>query len=426
VKGESRGDGASVPTLGWRGVALVVGPGLVVMLADTDAGSVITAAQSGAQRGYELLPLQFLIIPVLFMVQELTVRLGLGTGKGYGELILQRFGRAWALPWIVTLAVSCFGALVTEMSGLAGVGQLFGVPAWQTITISVVLIFLMVSTGSYRSVERAALFLGMFELAFLAVAWKASPSGGELLAQVAHAPLGDTGYLYLLAANLGTSVMPWTVFYQQSAMIDKGLASGDMKIARLETLSGAIICQLITAAVLIAAAATLGRQGSGASLDNVPQIAEAFTSALGYTVGRVVFAVGLSGGALVAVIVVCLSVAWAAGEVTGFRHSLEHHPTDAPWFYAAFGVILVASGLLVVSGINLVRFSIGVGVLNALFLPIVLAFLFRLARTAPPLRHRLKGGYALLVGLVFIATGGFGLYAAILGTVGWSGGFHGD
>jgi hypothetical protein len=80
----------------------------------------------------------------------------------------------------------------------------------------------------------------------------------------------------------------------------------------------------------------------------------------------------------------------------------------------------------VVSGINLVRFSIGVGVLNALFLPIVLAFLFRLARTAPPLRHRLKGGYALLVGLVFIATGGFGLYAAILGTVGWSGGFHGD
>jgi Mn2+/Fe2+ NRAMP family transporter len=270
VKGESRGDGASVPTLGWRGVALVVGPGLVVMLADTDAGSVITAAQSGAQRGYELLPLQFLIIPVLFMVQELTVRLGLGTGKGYGELILQRFGRAWALPWIVTLAVSCFGALVTEMSGLAGVGQLFGVPAWQTITISVVLIFLMVSTGSYRSVERAALFLGMFELAFLAVAWKASPSGGELLAQVAHAPLGDTGYLYLLAANLGTSVMPWTVFYQQSAMIDKGLASGDMKIARLETLSGAIICQLITAAVLIAAAATLGRQGSGASLDNVP------------------------------------------------------------------------------------------------------------------------------------------------------------
>jgi Mn2+/Fe2+ NRAMP family transporter len=425
VKSGSSGERARAPIFGWQGIALAVGPGLVVMLADTEAGSVITAAQSGAQRGYELLSLQLLIIPLLFMVQELTVRLGFGTGKGYGELILQRFGRLWALPWILTLAVSCFGALVTEMSGLAGVGQLFGVPIWQTISLSVALIFLMVCTGSYRSVERIALFLGLFELAFLAVAWKAAPAGGQLLAQLTHVPLTDSGYLYLVAANLGTSVMPWTVFYQQSAIVDRGLGSSDMRIARFETLFGAIICQLVTAAVLIAAAAAIGKHG-GATLDNVPQIAAAFTAALGDTVGRVVFAVGLSGGALVAVIVVCLSAAWAAGEVTGFRHSLEHHPAEAPWFYGAFGVILAGSGLVVASGVSLVRLSVGIGVVNAVFLPVVLLFLYRLARTALPLRHRLKGTYAVVVGLVFVIAGGLGLYAAILGSFGWSSIFHGD
>src|SRR5450631_2347128 len=155
-----------------RHVAMAIGPGLVVMLADTEAGSVITAAQSGAQWGYRLLLLQFLIIPLLFAVQELSIRLGLGTGMGYGELVRKRFGRGLAMLATITLVVSCFGALVTEMSGLAGAGQLFGIPVWQTISVLIVLIFGMVCTGSYHSVERIAIFLGMFEVAFLVVAWK--------------------------------------------------------------------------------------------------------------------------------------------------------------------------------------------------------------------------------------------------------------
>lgn len=405
-------------SLGWRNVVTSVGPGLVVMLADTDAGSVITAAQSGAQWGYRLLLLQFLIIPILFAVQELTVRLGLATGKGFGELILQRFGRIWAFLSMATLVVSCLGALVTEMSGLAGVGQVFGVPVWQTITLLIVLIFAMVCTGSYHSVERIAIFLGLFELAFLVVAWKAHPDGGEILAEIQHAPLGDAGYLYLLAANLGTSVMPWTVFYQQSALIGKGLTVEHIRPARIDTFFGALLCQLVTAAVLVAAAATIGRQNHGVSLDSVPQIANAFTAVLGDTVGQIVFAIGLSGGALVATIVVCLTSAWAIGEITGFRHSLEHHPFEAPWFYSAFAVILVGGGVLVASGVSLVRLSIATGVINALLLPVVLGFLYLLARNALPEPHRLKGTYAKAVGLLFLVTAGLGLYAGIFGVLG--------
>ena len=132
-----------------RRIVLAFGPGFVVMLADTDAGSVITAAQSGTTWGYRLVLFQILIIPVMFMVQESTARLGLGTGKGYGELILKRFGRGWALLSSAILGLSCLGALVTELSGLAGVGQMFGIPIAQTVTITVTAIFAMVWTGSY-------------------------------------------------------------------------------------------------------------------------------------------------------------------------------------------------------------------------------------------------------------------------------------
>src|SRR5512136_2503756 len=111
----------------------VTGPGLVVMLADTDAGSVITAAQSGAQWGYRLLLLQVVLIPILFVVQELTVRLGVVTGKGHGELIRDQYGRVWAWVSVGTLAFACIGALLSELSGLAGVGLLFGVPIWLTM-----------------------------------------------------------------------------------------------------------------------------------------------------------------------------------------------------------------------------------------------------------------------------------------------------
>src|SRR5208337_4588988 len=157
-------------------------PGLVVMLADTDAGSIITAAQSGAQWGYNLLLLQLILVPVLFVVQELTVRLGIVTGKGHGELIRDHFGRKWAWVSVGTLALACLGALLSELSGLAGVGLMFGVPAWLTMTVVVCGLTLMAYTGSYLSVERIAMAIGAFELVFLLVAWKAQPLATTMVA----------------------------------------------------------------------------------------------------------------------------------------------------------------------------------------------------------------------------------------------------
>lgn len=421
---EDKGSGAVVAgpasrrAIPWRRLLMIAGPGLIVMLADTDVGSVITAAQSGAQWGYQLLPLQFLLIPVLYMVQELALRLGVNTGKGYAELVSQHFGRLWAVLTVGTVIVSCFGALVTEIGGLAGAGALFGIAAWQTAALAVGSIFIMVLTGSYHSVERIAICFGLFELAFFVVAWHARPDAETMLSQGMHIPFGNRNYFYLLAANLGTCVMPWTVFYQQSAIADKGLVRQDLGAARLETLLGAVLCQLITAAILIAAAAALGGHGTGVGLQTIPEIANALIPALGDIAGRIIFALGLSGAAFVAIIVVCLTPAWAIGEVTGLHHSLDHSPAAAPWFYGIFGLILLAGGVLVGSGIDLVRFSIAVGVVNAALLPVVLGVLFRLSRVALAESDRPNGIYAAAVAIIFCATAILAIWSGVAGIAG--------
>ena len=238
-----------------------VGPGLIVMLADTDAGSVVTAAQSGARWGYRLLLLELILIPILYVVQELTARLGIATGRGHAELIRLHFGVRWAWFSVSTLVVVSIGALVTELSGLAGAGLVFGIPAPVTVGAGVVLLVLIVWTGSYRSVERMALLLGAFELAFLVVAWRAQPDLSFMARASLSMPLGDRGYLYLAAANVGAVVMPWMIFYQQSAVVDKGLQRRDLGAARADTAIGAVITQAIMIAILVATAATIGKIG---------------------------------------------------------------------------------------------------------------------------------------------------------------------
>jgi NRAMP (natural resistance-associated macrophage protein)-like metal ion transporter len=395
----------------------VVGPGLLVMLADTDAGSLITAAQSGAQWGYKLLALQLILIPILFMVQELTLRLGLITGRGHGELIRERFGKGWAWLSVSTLMVACLGAIVTQLSGMAGVAALFGVPAPIMMIAVVGLILLMVWTGSYRSIERIAVVFGLFELAFILVAWRAGPQPTEMLAQLRQAPLGDPKYLYLVAANLGAVIMPWMIFYQQSAVLDKQLSVADLKVARMDTLIGAFVTQIVMAAVLVATGATIHRANPNASLSDVQSIAHAIIPFLGDTVGRLVFAAGMSGAALVATVVVCLTAAWGVGEVAGYKRSLENHPLEAPWFYGIFSVCLIGGGALVASGVNLVNLSVAVEVMNALLLPIVLGFLYMLAIKALPDPYRLRGVYAWIVGAVVVVTAGFGVYAGLTGAI---------
>jgi len=401
----------------WRRFLAVAGPGFVVMLADTDAGSVITAAQSGAQWGYSLLVLQAVLIPILYIVQELTVRLGMVTGKGHAALIKHHFGPVWAWVSVATLIVSCVGALLTELSGLAGVGALMGVPAPVTLTLVVVGLMFMAVTHTYLTVERIAIAVGLFELVFVFVAWMAHPNLGELVAGAAAVPISDPKYLYLASANIGAVIMPWMVFFQQASIVERGLTTRDIAGARADTAFGAFLTQAIMAAVLIAVAATLGKQGGDAKLDTVEEIAAAITPFLGEAGGRILFGLGMIGASLVAAIVVSLTAARTLAEVLGARHSLADTPRQAPWFYGAYAGALLVSALVVASGADLVALSVGVQVMNALLLPIVLGFLFLLSRRLPE-PWRLQGAYAWVSGVLILVTVVFGVYSGIAGI--WS------
>ena len=407
------------PSLGKCFTALpwvaVFGPGLVVMLADTDVGSIITAGQSGVQWGYKLLAVQIILVPILYVVQELTVRLGIFTGRGHGELIRDSFGPKWAWLSAAGLAVATVGALLTEFSGVAGIGDLYGVPQYVSLPLAVIALLAVVLTGSYRRVERAAIVIGLFELAFFFVAWAARPHLSVMLHQSVRVPVFNPHFEYLVAANIGAVIMPWMIFYQQSAIADKKLSPSHYTAARWDTAVGALVTQLVMAAVLIAAAASIRPHAPQASLNTVGDMSLAMTPYLGAQFGRLVFGLGVIGAGMVAAIVASLALAWGLGEVAGYKRSLEHHPLKARWFYGVYALCVIGGAVLVGVTPNLVSLNVGVQVMNALLLPMVLGFLVRLCRLALPPAHRLQGVYKWVVIAVCGVTCAFGVLGGLGG-----------
>jgi Mn2+/Fe2+ NRAMP family transporter len=387
------------------------------MLADTDAGNVVTGAQAGAQWGYRLLPLLLLLAPMLYMVQELTVRLGVHTRRGYGELIRERFGAGWA--WLSTagLAAATFASLVTEFAGVGGIGELYGLSRSLTLPAAAAALLAVVATGSYRRVERTAIVIGLFELAFFAVAWAAHPKLATLAQDAVDLPFGNRDFTYLAAAIIGATFNPWMIFYQQSAIAEKRLRPDDLKGARLDTAAGAVLTQCLTGAVLVAAAATLGAGGAATGLGSVGEISNALSPLLGESFGRLVFSAGVLGASLVAAIVCSLALAWGIGEVAGYRRALEHHPFAAKWFYGVYALCVVGAAAIVWLAPDLVWLSIAAQVLNAFLLPLVIGFLIALALTALPAPLRPRGLYLrTLIGLatIVIAVGLYGGLAGLL------------
>ncbi|HTV10329.1 MAG TPA: divalent metal cation transporter [Acidimicrobiales bacterium] len=389
------------------GFLAVLGPGLMVMLADTDAGSVVTAAQSGARWGYSLLPLEVGLIPVLYLVMELTVRLGIATGKGHARLVRDCFGGKWAFISVATLVLSTTGALVTELAGISGVAAMEGIPPLVSVPAAAVFLGLIVLSGSYRRVERIGVGLGLFELAFLVAALRAHPAVASLAKSFTSlGPVGHSGYLAIVAANVGAVVMPWMIFYQQAAVVDKGLTPKDLHVARADTAIGAVITQVVMIAVLVAtAAAVYAHRGSHGTMQlrNVQSISAALVPSLGVSAGRLAFALGITGAALVAAIVVSLAAAWAFAEASGARGSLNQRARQAPVFYGAYYASLAIAAVLALAWGHAVQLSIAVEIGNSLLLPIVLGFLLAIAWKALPAPYRLSRARSAITVVVVVA-----------------------
>jgi Mn2+/Fe2+ NRAMP family transporter len=395
----------------WLALAAFFGPGLIVMLADTDAGSVITAAQSGAQWGYRMILPQLILVPVLYVVQEMTVRLGILTGSGHGALIRSEFGRWWALLSASTLFLSSIGALITEFAAVAGVGQMAGISRWLTVPVATAFLIALSMTGSYKRAERIGIALGLAELAFIPAMIMSRPAAGAVASGLASVPLGDSAYVYLLAANVGAVIMPWMIFYQQGAVIDKRLTAASLRGEQRATAAGALVTQAIMITVVILTAATVGRARPGAALNTVGQISSALRPYLGQAGATVLFGAGFLGAALVAALVASLAGAWGLAEIFGWKHSLNSAPSrKSAGFYVTYALAHVAGAVLVLASADLVSLAVGAEVMNALLLPVVLGFLLALERKALPPEHRMRGLRKYLTWTLCLAVMAFGLY----------------
>ncbi len=401
------------------GLLSVWGPGLVVMLADTDAGSLITASQSGAQWGYRMVLPQLILMPILYVVQEMTVRLGIVTGRGHGALIRERFGRGWAWISAFTLFASAIGALLTEFAGVAGVGELFGVSRRVSIPVATVALLALALTGSYRRVERIGLVVGAAELAFLVAMVMSRPQPKALVDGLSSMPLGNSSYLLLLAANVGAVIMPWMIFYQQGAVVDKNLSEATIRQARYDTATGAVLTQLIMIAVVVTVAATIGTHNGETTLQTVGEISHALTPYLGHVGGTVLFGLGMLGAALVAAIVASLAGAWGLSEVFGWRHTLNERPNRATAkFYITYALAHVIGAALVLGSADLVDLAVDVEVMNALLLPVVLGLLLALEAQALPAQWRMRGLRKYTTRALCLLVMAFGLYM-IPQALGW-------
>jgi Mn2+/Fe2+ NRAMP family transporter len=350
---------------------------------------------------------------------ELTVRLGIATGKGHAELVKDCFGQKWAFLSVALLLVSTTGALVTELAGLAGVGLMEGIPPRVTVPAAAIFLALVVMSGSYRRVERIGLALGLFELAFLFAALRAHPSLHAAAASFGSlGPLSRGGYLGLVAANVGAVIMPWMVFYQQAAVVDKGLRRENLRAGRVDTAVGAVVTQVVMIAVLVATAATLNSHShshvlganaaaqavrTGGSLTSVQAISAALVPYLGTAAGKLAFGLGMVGAALVAAIVVSLAAAWAFADLRGTRASLNSRASQAPLFYGVYVASLVTAAAITLGFGSGVSLSIAVEVGNSLLLPIVLCFLLALAWRALPPPYRLNRAHSAVTVAIVVA-----------------------
>ena len=354
----------------------VFGPGLIVMVADNDAGAVSTYTQAGAQYGTHLLWLVMFLLPVTYFIQEMVVRLGIATGKGHAAMIYQRFGPWWGVFSLVDLELVNFLTLVTEFACIdlaltkLGVDPRFGIPV-----VAAGLVVIAV-TGSYRRWERTVVFLCVLDLAWFAIAWKMHPGAGEVTRAllVPSIPAGGltADLVFLVIAVVGTTIAPWQLFFQQSCIADKRLRFSDLPWARLDTFLGACITISVAACMMLLGNASRTR---GFHFTDPAQMAVDLGSFAGPWVKNIILLMMINA-AVVGTTAISLSSAWAYGEVRGWPHSLQLPYRKAIGFYAVYLLsVAAAAAIVLIPRAPLQLIILGVQVLAGVILPSAIIFL---------------------------------------------------
>jgi NRAMP (natural resistance-associated macrophage protein)-like metal ion transporter len=394
----------------------LLGPGLLVCLADTDAGCLIVASQSGARWGYSLLLLQFLLIPVLFIAQELTIRLGIYTQKGHTACIREHFGAFWAWFSCSFLVIECVGAVISEMSGIASVMELWGCDLVVGTLVAASAVVITVVKCNYRQIETIGVIFGLFELTFVfSMIWM-HPSPRDVLSGMFTFP-HDPAFVKLIAANIGAVIMPWMIYFQQSAVVARRLStSKDLAEERRQTLFGSFLTQL----VMIGALVTMAASKRAGDLESLKDIHAALLPAFGDIISKLLLSLAFVGGSLCAAFVVALAAAWAVCEAAGWddAFSLDRSPAEAPRFYGCFLSVVLIGAVVLLMGINVVKLNVFIELMDGLLMPMAVGFLYLLAVSdmLPP-EIRLVGIRKTVVGLIFSVCTLISLVSGFIGIV---------
>jgi Mn2+/Fe2+ NRAMP family transporter len=385
--------GDVAPRNGWRArlmtLLAILGPGLIVMVGDNDAGAFGTYTQAGQDYGTTLLWTLLLLVPVLYLNQEMVLRLGAVTGVGHARLILERFGRFWGAFSVIDLFLLNALTIVTEFIGISLALAYLGLPKELGVVAAAAVIVAAAGTGDFRRFERFSLLLCFGSLLLVPVFLWAHPPLAEMTRNLVVPGLPANGKLtdvmLLIIAIVGTTVAPWQLFFQQSYVIDKRITPRFLRYERADLWLGIVLVVIGGVALMAIAAAAFAGHPEIGNFRDAGAVAAGLDKYVGHAAG-VFFAVALIDASVIGAMAVSLSTAYAIGDVLSLRHSLHRKPKEAKIFYAVYGgLVLMAAGLVLTPGTPLGLLSNAVQTLAGILLPSATVFLLLLCNDKPVL-----------------------------------------
>ena len=358
-------------------LAAIIGPGLIVMVGDNDAGGVSTYAQAGQDFGYSLLWTLILLIPVLIVNQEMVVRLGAVTGVGYAKLISERFGRFWGWYSVAGIFLLNFLTISTEFMGISLAGQYFGLKSAIVVPLAALILIAITVSGNFRRWERAMFVFLFASLLVLPLAVLSHPDPGAAL----HGFLvpGVEGGLtsnsaLLIVAVVGTTVAPWQLFFQQSNVIDKRITPRWLDYEKADTVIGTFVVVIGAAAIMMATASAFsGTREFGHYIDAF-HVAQGLSAHISPAAGAI-FALLLFDASIVGASAVTLATSYAFGDIFGLRHSLHRGVREAKLFYASYtGMVVLAAAIVLIPHAPLGLITTAVQALAGIMLPSATVF----------------------------------------------------
>lgn len=358
---------------------IVAGPGIVVLEADNDWGAVSTYTQSGSLYGTKLFWILLLLLPITYLCQEMTIRLGIGTKRGHAILIYEKFGKWWGRYAFTNLQILNFLTLMTEFIGISLVSSALGISPYYTVIPSALFLITVITSGSYFRWEKIAIFLCLLDFIWIGLLHKTGVPAKQMihdtfLPSFIHSGSFST-YIFTITAIIGTTVAPWQIYFQQSAICDKGLQFKDVKNARLDTFLSSILTIVVAGCMTAVGSMMLTNH---LPYEDATKMAVALVPILGISVKNLLLMMVLNAS-IMGAMAVSLSSAWCYGEIMSDTFSLNNKIKEAPAFYSVYmGGILAAAALVLIPNIPMQAITIAVQVLAGLMLPPALIFLYLL------------------------------------------------